>query len=136
MSGDRRSEWSAGLLLRSSKSALLAQPFTIYAAPRGGRLLRDDQLYSTALSPGGYEQIGFARSLADARQRADFRPVAGCPVLRDRHDDRGQLPGSRGLRAVAVTSIRAAPRHGDLYRPVGQRFRASDLGAGRSIPDL
>ncbi len=70
------------------------------------------------------------------RQRADLRAVAGRPVLRDRHDDRGQLPGSSGLCAVAVAPIRAAPRDGDLYRPVGQRLRASGLGAARSIADL
>src|SRR5207245_10995843 len=69
-------------------------------------------------------------------QRAVFRPVSGLLVLRHRYDDRGQLSGSRSLRAVAVTPIRAAPRDGDLYRPVGQRLRPSGFGAARSVPDI
>src|SRR5271163_4764353 len=111
MSGDRRSEWSAGLLLRSSKSALLAQPFTIYAAPRGGRLLRDDQLYSTALSPGGYEQIGFARSLADARRG-----------VRRIHRQRRHHAFLRGVSAGVHRRVSLEPC-GDLDRLLGLAAR-------------
>src|ERR1700731_2678067 len=70
------------------------------------------------------------------RQRADLRALARGPAVRDRDDDRGQLPGAGGFRAVAVAPVCAAPRDGDLYRPVGQRLRASGLGAARSIPDI
>ncbi len=67
---------------------------------------------------------------------ADLRPLAEHPVVRNRHDHRGQLPWARRIRAPAVAPFRAASRDGDLDRPVGQWLWPRRLGAARTVSDL
>ena len=69
-------------------------------------------------------------------ERVHYRNLANRSVVRDRHDDRRELPRFGGFRAIAVTAVCAASRHGDIDCSIRQRLCTRGIGAARPVSDL
>jgi hypothetical protein len=88
------------------------------------------------LGPRRLLLLGGGLLVLGLRQRLYCEPLADRRALRRGDDVRRELSRPRRLRADPVAPFRAASRHGDLDRAIGQRFRASAVGAAGAVFDL